>query len=222
MKPPENKQMDEEEKAEILEKIRKGTGSTLRRVGAYIIDIVVTSLLFIFAVALLQFIGVDFVGIPSEITLVAGGFIPTTPSYLVTLSLFSLIHLFYFVILESDRILGSSLGKKAASLKVVDIYGQGIGFATSLTRNVFRLLWPIPFIFLEILPLMYPLPFPNIAYVFGVIMVIDLILIEKKEQRIGDKVADTYIVHENTYEGIFEDYWKDKGTQDTIEPTPNW
>lgn len=215
MKSLENKQLNGKEKAEVLEKIREGTGSTLRRVGAYVLDIIILSLLFIFTVAFLQFIGVDYVGIPSEVNLVVGGFIPATLPYLVTFSLFSLIHLFYFMILESDKVLGTSLGKKVASLKVVDMYGQGIGLATSLTRNVFRLLWPILFIFLEILPLIDPLPVPNIAYVFGVIMVVDLVLIVKNEQRIGDKVANTYIVHEETYEEIFEDYCKDKGTQDT-------
>ncbi len=218
----ENTQMDEKEKAEILEKIRKGTPSALRRVGAYILDLIIILLLFIFTVPFLQFIGLDFVGIPSEVTLIAGGFIPVTPSYILTLSLFSLIQLAYFLILEWDKILGSSLGKKAASLKVVNIYGQGIGLTNSLIRNVFRLLWPVPFIFIGILPLVEPLPVPYIAYVFGVIILIDLFLILKTEQRIGDRVADTYIVYEETYEGIFEDYWKDKSTQDTIEPTPNW
>ncbi len=52
-------------------------------------------------------------------------------------------------------------------------------------------------------------------------MVTDLVLIIKTDQRIGDRVADTYIVYEKTYEEILDDYWKDNGTQDTIEPASN-
>lgn len=205
-------QQDEEEnkKVEILKKIRDSTGSTLRRLGAYILDILVISILFIITLGILQYLGVDLIGIPSEITLTAGGFIPTTASYLLTISLFSILHLLYFTILESDKILGSSPGKHLASLKVVDTYGKKISLSSSFTRNVFRLLWPVPFVFIEILPLIEPLPVPKIAYLGVVVTVIDLVLIKKDDQRIGDRVAGTYIVHEEAYEEIFDDYWKDQ------------
>lgn len=205
-------QQDEEEKkeVEILKKIRDSTGSSLRRLGAYILDILVISILFIIMLGILQYLGIDFIGIPSEITLIAGGFMPTTASYLLTISLFSILHLLYFTVLEWDKFLGSSLGKHLASLKVVDTYGRKISFSSSFIRNVFRLLWPVPFIFIEILPLIEPLPIPNIAYLGVVITVIDLVLIKKDDQRIGDKVAGTYIVHEEAYEEIFDDYWKDQ------------
>lgn len=193
-----NEEMDEKEKQEpeIVEKIRKETASILKRLGAYILDIIIISILFVLTLGFLHYLGIDFIGLPSNLTLTAGGFIPITFSYLLTLSLFSSIHLVYFVILEYDKILGSSLGKKVASLKVVNMYGQEIGLASSFIRNVFRLLWPVPFIAFEILLYIDPLAIPNIAYISGVILVIDLVLIVRDDQRIGDRLAETYIVEE--------------------------
>ncbi|MEF8835674.1 MAG: RDD family protein, partial [Candidatus Thermoplasmatota archaeon] len=168
----------------------------LKRVGAYILDIIIISILFALTLVFLHYLGIDFIGLPSKLTLVGGGFIPITFSYLLTLSLFSWIHLVYFVILEYDKILGSTLGKKVASLKVVNMYGQEIGLASSFIRNVFRLLWPVPFIAFEIFLYIDPLAIPNIAYISGVILVIDLVLIVRGDQRIGDRLAGTYIIEE--------------------------
>ncbi len=216
MKDVKNDQLNETEKkkVEITEKIKKGTGSPLRRIVSYIFDLIIIAIIFILSLGFLQFLGVDYIGLPSELTLAAGGFIPITTSYLLFISFFSLIHLIYFVILESDKTLGSSLGKKATRMKVVNTYGQEITLFSSFTRNVFRLFWPVPFIFLKILPFIERLPIPNIAYLAGLILLIDLILIMKYDQRLGDKVANTYIIYEEAYEEIFEKYWKDKATQD--------
>ncbi|MFP4142112.1 MAG: RDD family protein [Thermoplasmata archaeon] len=216
-----NSQIDKKERSEILERIRGEKSSAFKRTGAYLLDAIIITFLFIFISAALNYLEIEFIGLPSELTLIAEGFIPVTPSYLFTLSFFSSIHLVYFVLLESDKGIGSSLGKSALSLKVVNTHGLEISITNSFIRNVFRLLWPVPFIAFEILLFTDSLVFPNLAYIFGIIMVIDLLLIIKDGQRIGDKQADTYVVNEKTYEEIFNDYWKDEGTQDTIEPTPN-
>jgi uncharacterized RDD family membrane protein YckC len=86
-----------------------------------------------------------------------------------------LIFFLYFSILEGR--FQATLGKKLLGLRVVDAGLEPIGFQKALLRNALRLLWEVPFIGLGLL-----------------FMIIDVILILLRNQRIGDIAAGTYVL----------------------------
>jgi uncharacterized RDD family membrane protein YckC len=81
----------------------------------------------------------------------------------------------YFFILEGR--FQTTVGKRLLGLRVVDSKLEPIGFQKSLIRNGLRLLWEIPLI--------------GIGLLF---IIIDLILILLRNQRIGDIGARTFVL----------------------------
>lgn len=88
------------------------------------------------------------------------------------------ISLGYFIYLEATR--QQTIGKMAMDIIVVKEDLTPIGMDESLRRNGLRILYQIPIIFL----------------------IIDAILIASDEQRIGDKVAHTYVVEKNFFDFV--------------------
>jgi len=99
------------------------------------------------------------------------------------LSIFNyLLQLLYFTYFESgDGGGGATLGKRAIGIKVVDQYGRKISGTDSFKRNIARLLWSLPCIGF-------------------IILLVDVYLVYDSEQRIGDKIADTYVVEDVGYD----------------------
>lgn len=151
--------------------------STLRRIGAYIIDSII--LWFILMVLFLGFylLGVVSLGAFMEIASdnITSSFFRT--SYLFLVGLGAVINLTYFTFLESEKGGGSTLGKRFLNMGVVDEYGEKVAFGPSFIRNLARILWQIPCIGF-------------------IILIIDVFLIAESEQRIGDWLANTYVVKE--------------------------
>jgi len=83
-------------------------------------------------------------------------------------------HVGYHVIMEG--LFGTTIGKKAGSIRVVNESGGQISMGKSAIRNVFRVIDVLP-----VLP---------VGYVLGYI----LIAVSGDEQRLGDMVANTYVV----------------------------
>ncbi len=152
--------------------------STLRRIGAYIIDIILLLIL----TGILFFAFIVFGLLSWEL------FLETEPdtvilefysaSYLILLLISSIIDLVYFTVLESEKGGGATIGKRILDIKVIDEYGKKIDLVSSFIRNIVRLLWQIPCIGL-------------------IILIIDVFLIADSEQRIGDRLAYTYVVDES-------------------------
>ncbi|MEF8831953.1 MAG: RDD family protein [Candidatus Thermoplasmatota archaeon] len=161
--------------------------STLRRIGAYIIDIV-----FLWILTMFLFLSFLFLGFFSW-----GIFIETEPqamflgfynaSYLILLLLSGLIDLAYFTILEAEKYGGATIGKRLLDIKVVGEYGNEVGLGTSFIRNIARLLWQIPCIGF-------------------IILIIDVFLIADSEQRIGDMLASTLVVKESNIPRGYDNY----------------
>lgn len=85
----------------------------------------------------------------------------------------------YFILLEAY--LGWTVGKRILGMRVVNGRGNKIGLTKSLMRNLLRLVDGLPALNL-----------------LGII----LILTSPKEQRLGDRIAKTYVVRGNiTYHG---------------------
>jgi len=171
--------------------------STLRRIGAYIIDMILLLIL-----TFLLFLVFFFSGFVSWEILVEGE--PTSlfpgfffPFYLVGIS--SIIDLIYFTILESKKGWGATIGKKVLDIKVIDEYGRKIDLGTSFVRNIARLLWQIPCIGF-------------------IILIIDVVLMADSDQRIGDRLASTYVVKESS---IPRDY-PDHGTFQNYPQQHQW
>jgi len=183
--------------------------STLRRIGAYIIDMI-----FLLIFTLLPFLFFFFLGFVSleifieEHTYLFPGFF--FPFYLIGIS--AIIDLIYFTILESKKGWGATIGKRILNIKVIDEYGRKIDLGTSFVRNIARLLWQIPCIGF-------------------IILIIDVVLVADSNQRIGDRLASTYVVKESQVSrnysdhGTFEDYpqqpqW-DRGYSSKQTPPPS-
>ncbi len=152
--------------------------STLRRIGAYIIDILLISLVMglifglFFMAGFFSFQMTPQTSSPTDFTAIYGGF------QIVLTLLSALIQFSYFVVMESEKFGGATLGKKVLDIKVVGEYGREVGYGPSLIRNLARLLWSIPCIGF-------------------IILIIDIVLIADDDQRIGDRIADTYVVRES-------------------------
>jgi len=159
-------------------KPRFNHASTLRRIGAYIIDIIllwILNILFFFIFLFLGFVSWEMF-LETEPGVLFSGFFRA--SYLILLGFSSIIDLIYFTLLESEIGGGATIGKRALNIKVVDEYGKKIDLGPSFIRNILRLLWQVPCIGF-------------------IILIIDVVLIADSDQRIGDKLAYTYVVKES-------------------------
>ena len=90
---------------------------------------------------------------------------------LVAILLTFLITLAYFTVLESTRS-GKTLGKLMAGIRVADVNGGKASFGQTLMRNILRL---VDFL---------------VFYIVGIV----LIIMSDKNQRLGDRVADTVVL----------------------------
>jgi uncharacterized RDD family membrane protein YckC len=91
---------------------------------------------------------------------------------LVAILLTFLVTLAYFAVLESSRS-GKTLGKLIAGIRVADVGGGKASFNQALMRNILRLVDGLVF------------------YIVGII----LILRSGRNQRLGDRVAGTVVLH---------------------------
>jgi uncharacterized RDD family membrane protein YckC len=82
----------------------------------------------------------------------------------------------YFIVLEYF-LSGQTLGKKLVKVRVVQVNGRPVTFFASIVRNLLRLI--------DVLPT---------GYLVGVIVM----LIDKKERRIGDLAAGTMVISERS------------------------
>jgi len=172
--------------------------STLRRIGAYIIDIILLWILTVFIFFVFFFLG--FVTLEMFIDIENGALFSEffNVPYLGLLGISSIIDLIYFTILESKKGKGATIGKRALGIKVVDGFGREVDFGPSFIRNIARLLWQIPCIGL-------------------LILIIDVFLIADNNQRIGDRIGNTYVIKKgssasghldyDTYQGYPEQQW---------------
>jgi uncharacterized RDD family membrane protein YckC len=85
----------------------------------------------------------------------------------------ALVFFTYFSLLEGR--FQASIGKKLLGMRVVNRDHKPIGFTQSLLRNALRLLWDLPLIGL-------------------VFVVVDIVLILIRHQRIGDMAAKTFVM----------------------------
>ena len=100
-----------------------------------------------------------------------------TPAVVVQL-LTGLFSILYFTFLEAYWN-GQTLGKKLTGIQVLNEDGTSIDFSTALTRNVLR-----------------------IIDAFGFYLVAALsVWLSKRKQRIGDRVAKTYVVQKRVFPG---------------------
>lgn len=101
-----------------------------------------------------------------------------------------LLQLLYFTYFESkDGGGGATFGKRVMDIKVVDRDGRKISGSDSFKRNIARLLWSLP-------------------CVGFIIMIVDVVLIHDGDQRIGDKIANTYVVEKSEFSDFSNDYQK--------------
>ncbi len=155
--------------------------STGQRIIAFIIDSIIIGLVMgaIYAAAL--FFGYFSLG--SGIG--GGGFSPFGfyGSIFPALSFLNyLLKLLYFTYFESkDGGGGATFGKRIIGIKVVDKDGRKVSGSDSFKRNIARLLWALPCIGF-------------------IILLLDVYLIHDSEQRIGDRIADTYVVEDVGYD----------------------
>lgn len=161
--------------------------STLRRIGAYIIDVTILWILILLIFFSLLFFGFlsweKFIETEAQ-TMLLGFY---NASYLILVSISGLIDLAYFTILESEKGGGATIGKRALDIKVVSEYGNKVDLRTSLIRNIARWLWQIPCIGF-------------------IILIVDIFLIADSEQRIGDWLASTYVLKESNIHRGYNKY----------------
>ena len=176
---------------------RLNFASTISRIIAYIIDSIILGLITGAIYAAVIFTGFisfgSLMGDPSNVT----GFGFFGPAYLGLTFGTALIQLLYFTYLESDEGGGATIGKKILDLKVVNQSGGKAEMKDSFIRNIARFLWSIPCLGF-------------------IILLADVYLIHDNEQRIGDKLANTYVVKEEEYGEIsrqYEEGYRQQGFQ---------
>lgn len=164
-------------------KSRLNHASVLRRIGAYLIDYILLSIVAgIFTGAMLASGAIQFPLDNIEDISLWGIYLTTF--FLVNFGFVVLLYLAYFTYFESENGEGATLGKRLLDLKVVNEYGKEIDTGKSFLRNLARLLWFIPFV----------------SWVFWLI---DVFLVADKNQRIGDMIADSYVAKEE-YGSIYQ------------------
>ncbi|MCK4613843.1 MAG: RDD family protein [Thermoplasmata archaeon] len=102
----------------------------------------------------------------------------TSPKYIASVIASVVIMLGYFIYLEGTR--QQTLGKMAMGIVVVGEDLKPIDMRKSLIRNGLRILYQIPII----------------------VYIIDAILIADSEQRIGDKVAHTFVIDKDYFDYV--------------------
>ncbi len=150
--------------------------SVLRRIGAYIIDGLLIGA--INGLIIMAGLFTGFMTLPDTTdptTSMTGIYFSTF--YLLSILLSILITLGYFTYFESRSGGGATLAKRLLSLQVVNEHGRNVSGTKSFIRNIARLLW-------------------NLPCIGFVILIIDVILVATNDQRIGDKLAGTYVVEE--------------------------
>ncbi len=146
--------------------------SVLRRIGAYLIDVIILGFLMGAILGILFVIGLwslEEVQLEEFFELYLGGI------FLIIISLNLITFLVYFTYFESKSGGGSTFAKRIFNIEVVDKHGKKVSMGTSFIRNIARLLWSIPCIGF-------------------IILIIDVFLVADKNQRIGDSLANTYVV----------------------------
>ncbi|MBX0285933.1 RDD family protein [Haloarcula salinisoli] len=138
------------------------------RIGAMVIDFMLTNIVLFILTVLITFLFRDMV--ESVVADLGSLFFLGAHLYIV------IGHVGYHVILEG--LFGTTIGKKAASIRVVDESGGQISMGKSAIRNVFR--------FIDVLPVL------PVWYVIGYL----LIAVSDDEQRLGDMAANSYVVKE--------------------------
>ncbi len=144
--------------------------SLARRIIAYIIDSIILLVLLTIILMILIFAGVF---VMPQLTVGISRF--RRPESLMALSLVYGLELIYFTYFESRKSSGATPGKRLVSIKVMNRYGDLASLEKSFLRNLLRLIWFIPCIGL-------------------IILIIDIVLIADKDQRIGDTLAGTYVI----------------------------
>jgi len=105
------------------------------------------------------------------ISLVSGGFSSTVTQTVADWPWLTIVWIAYYALLEA--LFGATLGKAFAGLRVTDLDGRRIGWASAATRNVVRLV--------DWLPLLYLLG--------GTVT-----LVTSTHQRLGDRAAQTLVL----------------------------
>lgn len=142
--------------------------SRRRRIGALVIDFMLTSIVLFILTSLVTFLVRDMV--QSAVADLGSLFFPGSLFYILS------AQVGYYVIVEG--LFSTTIGKTVAGIRVVDESGGQIGMGRSAIRNVLR--------FIDALPVLVA------WYVFGFI----LMVVSDDEQRLGDMVANTYVVRE--------------------------
>lgn len=176
---------------------RLNFASTVSRIIAYIIDSIILGLISGAIFAVVIFTGLlsfgAMTGDPSNLT----GFGFFGPAYFGLTFGSAMIQLLYFTYLESGEGGGATIGKKIMDIKVVNQYGRAADMKDSFIRNIARFLWSIPCLGF-------------------IILLVDVYLIHDNEQRIGDKLANTYVIKEEEYGEIsrqYEEGYRQQGFQ---------
>lgn len=136
------------------------------RIGAMVIDFMLTNIVLFILTLLITFMFRDMV--ESTVADLGSLFFLGANLYIV------IGHVGYHVIMEG--LFGTTIGKTVASIRVVDESGGQISMGKSAIRNVFRAIDVLP-----VLPVWYVLGFLLIA-------------VSDDEQRLGDMAANTYVV----------------------------
>lgn len=176
---------------------RLNFASTVSRIIAYIIDSIILGLISVAIYAAVIFTGFISLGSLMGDTSTFAGYAFFGPVYLSLTFGTAIIQLLYFTYLESGEGGGATIGKKIMDIKVVNQYGRGADMKDSFIRNIARFLWSIPCLGL-------------------IILLVDVYLIHDNEQRIGDKLANTYVIKEEEYGEIsrqYEEGYRQQGFQ---------
>lgn len=149
-----------------------------KRLMAYIIDAILIGLVIGILLGALIFGDILTFGltqIPTTDTSSYSGFLSGEIAILQGFSF--VLTLLYFSYFESGAGGGATIGKKILDIKVVNKRNRKVSMGKSLIRNILRAIWSLPCIgFL--------------------ILLLDVILIATRDQRIGDIAASTYVVEE--------------------------
>ncbi len=173
----------------------KDNAGLILRWGAYILDSIVIEIIVLGMFILFLYSGLIDMGFGSFL-----GYLNPSYENMLNLVFFAyqlstmLVAVVYFTLFEASR-RRATPWKMVLNIEVVDKRGEPIGLKTAFLRNIFRLVWAIPCI--------------------GVIVLIfEAILVYSSQQRIGDMVADTYVVKESQRSyGSGGAQYQDKGLQ---------
>lgn len=163
-----NKDIKYDYSEESVENNEIQLASPERRIGAYLIDMIILFFIIAFIGAALLIYHTYYITYPSS---------AYTGSYDLFVDLLYILVIFgYFFILEGPLCNGQTIGKMALHLRVVKEKDQSkIGYGKSFGRNILRLIDILPFL-----------------YIIGII----LIAVTDLNQRLGDKAAHTIVIKE--------------------------